>query len=92
MTHIFASLDADITTRSRSVTKPGLYSILTQADRVESKLLNWRNTDVKIMTTLAPGAKFVEYEMDIHQPIITNEEDVEASQKIFSASINKVHM
>ena len=66
MTHKFASLDADITTKSRSITKPGSYMILAQADRVNSKLPNWRNTDAKIMTTPALGAKFVEYEMFIH--------------------------
>lgn len=66
MKHRFASLDADITTRSRSVNKPGVYAILAQSDRVNSKLPNWRNTDAKIMTTPAMGAKFVEYEMYIH--------------------------
>ena len=66
MTHKFASLDADITSKSRSITKLGSYIILTQADRVNSKLPNWRNTDAKIMTTPALGAKFVEYEMIIH--------------------------
>lgn len=66
MKHRFASLDADITTRSRSVNKPGVYAILDQSDRVNSKLPNWRNTDAKIMTTPAMGAKFVEYEMYIH--------------------------
>ena len=66
MSHKFASLAADITTRSRSVTKPGSYMILTQADRVKSVLPNWRNSDAKIMTTPALGAKFVEYEMVIH--------------------------
>lgn len=66
MTHKFASLSADITTKSRSVTKPGSYMILAQSDRVNSKLPNWRSTDAKIMTTPALGAKFVEYEMVIH--------------------------
>jgi (S)-ureidoglycine aminohydrolase len=40
--------------------------ILTQADRVKSVLPNWRNSDAKIMTTPALGAKFFEYEMFIH--------------------------
>ncbi|KAA3663797.1 MAG: cupin domain-containing protein [Chloroflexi bacterium] len=66
MTHKFASLDADITTKSRSITKPGIYSILAQSDRVDSTLPNWKHTDAKIMTTPALGAKFVEYEMVIH--------------------------
>ncbi|WP_119066563.1 (S)-ureidoglycine aminohydrolase [Aggregatilinea lenta] len=61
----FAHLDADITSRSRSITKPGSYIILTQADRVNSTLPNWRDTKAKIMTTPALGAKFVEYEMVI---------------------------
>jgi (S)-ureidoglycine aminohydrolase len=61
----FAHLDADITSRSRSITKPGSYIILTQADRVNSTLPNWRATKAKIMTTPALGAKFVEYEMVI---------------------------
>jgi len=66
MTHKFASLEADITTRSRSITKPGSYIILTQADRVNSKLPNWHNTNAKIMTTPILGAKFAEFEMFLH--------------------------
>lgn len=62
----FSHLNADITTRSRSVTKPGSYSVLIQADRVDSTLPNWRNTDAKIMTTPALGAKFTEIELVIH--------------------------
>jgi len=65
MAHKFAALDADITSRSRSITKPGSYMILGQADRVNSQLPNWRDTNAKIMTTPALGAKFVEYEMFI---------------------------
>ncbi|MCB9419990.1 MAG: cupin domain-containing protein [Ardenticatenaceae bacterium] len=65
MAHKFASLDADITSRSRSITKPGSYMILGQADRVNSKLPNWRDTNAKVMTTPVLGAKFVEYEMFI---------------------------
>lgn len=62
----FSHLNADITTRSRSITKPGNYSVLAQSDRVNSTLPNWRNTDAKIMTTPALGAKFVEIELYIH--------------------------
>lgn len=65
MAHKFASLAADITSKSRSITQPGSYMILGQADRVNSKLPNWHNTNAKIMTTPALGAKFVEYEMFI---------------------------
>ncbi|PIE80405.1 MAG: (S)-ureidoglycine aminohydrolase [Chloroflexi bacterium] len=65
MAHKFASLDADITTKSRSITKPGSYMILAQSDRVNSTLPNWHKTAAKIMTTPALGAKFVEYEMFI---------------------------
>jgi (S)-ureidoglycine aminohydrolase len=66
MTHKLVSLDADVTTKSRSITKPGVYMILPQSDRVSSKLPDWLNTVAKIMTTPALGAKFVEYEMHVH--------------------------
>ncbi len=54
---------ADITTRSRSITKPGQYAILARADRVESRLPNFEGVEAQIMTTPALGAKFVEYEL-----------------------------
>ncbi len=58
-----SKVPADITTKSRSITKPGSYSILTRADRVESILPQFKNAAAKIMTTPALGAKFVEYEL-----------------------------
>ncbi len=54
---------ADITSKSRSITKPGSYIILTLADRVESTLPQFKNATVRVMTTPALGAKFVEYEL-----------------------------
>ena len=53
---------ADITTKSRSITKPGSYAILARADRVESTLPQFnKGVEAQIMTTPALGAKFVEY-------------------------------
>ncbi len=54
---------ADITTRSRSITKPGSYAILAMADRVESTLPQFQGAVARVMTTPALGAKFVEYEL-----------------------------
>ena len=54
---------ADITTRSRSITKPGSYAILALADRVESTLPQFEHATARVMTTPALGAKFVEYEL-----------------------------
>jgi (S)-ureidoglycine aminohydrolase len=63
MTQKVVAVEADITTRSRSITKPGLYAILPRADRVESTLPNFRDAEAQVMTTPALGAKFVEYEL-----------------------------
>ncbi len=54
---------ADITTKSRSITKPGSYAILARADRVESTLPQFKGVEAQIMTTPALGAKFAEYEL-----------------------------
>jgi len=58
---------ADITTRSRSITKPGSYAVLALADRVESVLPQFKDATARIMTTPALGARFVEYEL-LFQP------------------------
>jgi (S)-ureidoglycine aminohydrolase len=57
------AVDADVTTKSRSITKPGLYIILPRADRVESTLPNFKGAEAQVMTTPALGAKFVEHEL-----------------------------
>lgn len=54
---------ADITTKSRSITKPGVYAILAKGDRVESTLPGFKGVTARVMTTPALGAKFVEHEL-----------------------------
>ena len=54
---------ADITSKSRSITKPGSYILLARADRVESTLPQFRGVEAQVMTTPALGAKFAEYEL-----------------------------
>ena len=56
-------IPADITTRSRSITRPGMYAILARADRVQSTLPQFKGVQAQIMTTPALGARFVEYEL-----------------------------
>ncbi|NOZ73527.1 MAG: cupin domain-containing protein [Chloroflexi bacterium] len=56
-------IPADITTRSRSITKPGSYAVLALSDRVESTLPQFKDAVVRVMTTPALGARFVEYEL-----------------------------
>lgn len=54
---------ADISTRSRSITKPGSYAVLALADRVESTLPQFKDATARVMTTPVLGARFVEYEL-----------------------------
>jgi len=64
--HDVSKVPADITTKSRSITKPGVYAILAQSDRVESTIPQFRNSHVRVMTTPALGAKFVEHELLVY--------------------------
>ncbi|WP_374686805.1 (S)-ureidoglycine aminohydrolase [Promineifilum sp.] len=59
-------VDADVTTRNRSITKPGLYSILPRGARVLSTIPTFVKTSAQVMTTPALGARFTEYELLIH--------------------------
>lgn len=54
---------ADITTKSRSITKPGVYAILAKGDRVESTLPGFKGVTARVMTNPTLGAKFVEHEL-----------------------------
>ena len=78
---MFISSEADITTRCRGISKPGLYTILPEAQRVFSVLPQF-NAGVKAKVLAAPvlGARFVEHELFVepngaaHKPI---QEDLE---------------
>ena len=54
---------ADITSSCRAVTKPGLYSILPQVNRVESDLLGFEKVKVEVLVTPDMGADFIQYEL-----------------------------
>lgn len=53
----------DIVSQCRAITKPGLYMILPQNNRVESVFPNMKNVTVQILTTNSLGAHFNQYEL-----------------------------
>jgi len=65
MTERFVLSDADIASRCRAVTKPGLYMILPRANRVESILPGFEKTFAQVLATPSLGAKFVQHELHI---------------------------
>lgn len=54
---------ADITSSCRAVTKPGLYSVLPQANRVESAIPGFENVKIEVLVTPELGADFIQYEL-----------------------------
>lgn len=60
------SVDADVTSRNRALTKPGQYIILPRAARVLSTIPNFAHTQAQVMTTPVLGARFTEYELLVH--------------------------
>ena len=61
-----STVGADVAARDRSITKPGLYSILPRASRVMSTLPHFEGVQAQVLATPALGAKFVEHELFIH--------------------------
>ena len=59
----FIPSDADIASRCRAVTKPGLYTILPRANRVESILPDFDKTAAQVLATPQLGARFVQHEL-----------------------------
>ena len=55
--------DADITTRCRSIIKPGIYMILPRANRVEHLLPHFEGVQAQVLATPKIGAKFVQHEL-----------------------------
>jgi len=55
--------EADIVSRSRAITKPGLYSILPRTSRVESVLPNLKGVKAHVLASPQLGACFVEHEL-----------------------------
>ena len=57
-------IPGDIASKSRSITKPGLYAILPASDRVFSTLPQFnRGVSAKVMAAPNMGARFVEHEL-----------------------------
>ena len=61
----FIPSDADIASRCRAVTKPGLYTILPRANRVESILPGFDKTAAQVLATPQLGARFVQHELHL---------------------------
>ena len=57
--------EADLTTRCRAITRPGVYSILPAANRVLSNLPHFRGVQAQVLATPQLGARFVEHELVI---------------------------
>ena len=57
--------EADVTSRSRAINKPGIYALLPAANRVFSSLPGFQDVRAQIMGAPQLGAKFVEYELFI---------------------------
>jgi (S)-ureidoglycine aminohydrolase len=55
--------DADVTSRSRAINKPGIYGLLPAASRVFSGLPGFQDVRAQVMGAPQLGAKFVEYEL-----------------------------
>jgi (S)-ureidoglycine aminohydrolase len=58
--------DADPTSRSRCVNKPGSYLVLPRANRVEHRLPGFCGVDAQVLATPRIGARFVEHELMVH--------------------------
>ncbi|MCJ7640775.1 MAG: (S)-ureidoglycine aminohydrolase [Desulfobacterales bacterium] len=63
MTERFIPTDADIVSRCRARTKPGLYMILPRANRVESFIPGFEKTWAQALATPNMGARFVQHEL-----------------------------
>ena len=57
--------EADIVSRCRAVTKPGLHMLLPQTNRVESVLPNFKNTIAQVLAIPSVGAEFIQYELHL---------------------------
>ncbi|NLH00004.1 MAG: hypothetical protein GX491_21815 [Chloroflexi bacterium] len=55
--------DADVTTRCRAISKPGIYTILPGDNRVFSKLPGFEGVQAQVLATPQVGARFVEHEL-----------------------------
>ena len=55
--------EADVTSRSRAINKPGIYSLLPAANRVFSSLPGLQDVHAQVLGAPQLGAKFVEYEL-----------------------------
>ncbi len=58
--------EADVTTRCRAISKPGIYTILPAGARVFSTLPGFTNVQAQVLATPQVGARFVEHELWIH--------------------------
>ncbi len=58
--------DADVTSRCRAISRPGLYTIMPRANRVLSTLPGLDGVDAQVLATPQCGARFVEHELLIH--------------------------
>jgi (S)-ureidoglycine aminohydrolase len=56
---------SDITSRSRAINKPGIYTILPKGNRVPSTLPSFDGAIAQVLTTPALGAKFTEHELQV---------------------------
>lgn len=70
---LFVVNDADITSRCRAITKPGLYSILPAANRVMSNLPGFSGIQAQILATPQLGARFTEFELHFQPGGATSE-------------------
>jgi (S)-ureidoglycine aminohydrolase len=59
----FIPRDADMVSRCRAITKPGIYSILPRANRVLSTLPHFEGASAQVLATPQLGARFVEHEL-----------------------------
>lgn len=55
----------DIVSRCRAINKPGIYSLLPKANRVDNQLPRFQGVLAQVLATPQSGAKFVEYELEI---------------------------
>ncbi len=56
-------VDADIASRARATVKPGVYTLLPQANRVPSVLPNFSGASAQVLAAPQLGARFVEHEL-----------------------------
>ena len=83
--------EADLVTRCRAILKPGIYSILPRANRVEHQLPYFNGVQAQVLATPQLGAKFVEHELLVspsggtRQPIA---EDLEQFLFVLEGELN----